>query len=146
VDTRGQRIDPAQYTERERNHDYDMILDGYVAFVDTGTGLHQRFGSEAADDVFNPAGLRSPLVDRIIDLSLMAESPEERDTALMALDRVLRWHRIMVPVWYTPNEWVAYWDIFRHPEEFPRYSSGALDWWWFDAARAAELRAAGALR
>lgn len=146
VDTRGQRIDPAQYTERERNHDYDMILDGYVAFVDTGTGLHQRFGSEAADDVFNPAGLRSPLVDRIIDISLMAETPEERDTALMALDRVLRWHRIMVPVWYTPNEWVAYWDVYRHPDEFPRYSSGALDWWWFDADRAAELRAAGALR
>ncbi len=146
IDARGQRIDPAQYTERERGHDYDMIFDGYVAFIDTGTGLHQRFGSEAADDVFNPAGLRSPLVDRIIDISLMAESPEDRDAALSALDRVLRYERIMVPVWFNASEWVAYWDIFRHPAEFPHYSSGVLDWWWHDDARAAELRAAGALR
>ena len=146
IDARGQRIDPAQYTERERGHDYDMIFDGYVAFIDTGTGLHQRFGSEAADDVFNPAGLRSPLVDRIIDISLMAESPEDRDAALSALDRVLRYERIMVPVWFNASEWVAYWDIFRHPAEFPQYSSGVLDWWWHDDARAAELRAAGALR
>ena len=146
IDARGQRIDPAQYTERERGHDYDMVFDGYVAFIDTGTGLHQRFGSEAADDVFNPAGLRSPLVDRIIDISLMAESPEDRDAALMALDRVLRHERIMVPVWFNATEWVAYWDIFRHPAEFPQYSTGVLDWWWHDDARAAELRAAGALR
>lgn len=146
VQSLGQRIDPAQYTERERNHDYDMILDGYVAFIDTGTGLLQRFGSEAADDVFNPAGLRSPLVDRIINLSLMAATPAERDAALMALDRVLRWERIMVPTWFTGEDWVAYWDIFRHPAEFPQYSNGVLDWWWFDQARAEELRAAGALR
>jgi len=25
-----------------------------------------------------------------------------------------------------------------------RFSSGALDWWWYDAGRADELRAAGA--
>jgi len=146
VQALGQRIDPAQYTERARNHDYDMILDGYVAFMDTGTGLHQRFGSEAADDVFNPAGLRSPLVDRIIDLSLMAETPEARDTALRALDRVLRWERIMVPLWYSPNRWLAYWDVYRHPEELPTFSAGVRDWWWYDADRASELRAQGALR
>ena len=143
----GQRIDPAQYTERERNRDYDMILDGYVAFLDTGTGLHQRFGSEAASySLFNPAGLASPLVDRIIDISLMAESPEERDTALRVLDRVLRYERFMVPLWYSPNQWFAYWDVYRHPEEIPQFSAGVMDWWWYDADRAAELRSTGALR
>ena len=143
----GQRIDPAQYTERERDRDYDMILDSYVAFLDTGTGLHQRFGSEAAAySLFNPAGLASPLVDAVIDASLMAESPEDRDTALRALDRVLRHERFMVPGWYSANQWFAYWDVFRHPDEIPRFSAGAMDWWWYDAERAAELRAAGALR
>ncbi|GAB4270187.1 MAG: extracellular solute-binding protein [Pararhodobacter sp.] len=147
IDARSQRIDPAQYTERERDRDYDIVYDQYVAFLDTGTGLHQRFGSEAAAySLFNPAGLASPLVDRLIDISLMAESPEERDTALRALDRALRYERIMVPLWFNPNEWVAYWDVYRHPAELPRYSSGALDWWWFDQARADELRALGALR
>ncbi|WP_417586586.1 extracellular solute-binding protein [Pararhodobacter oceanensis] len=147
IDAQNQRIDPAQYTERRRDRDYDMIFDQYIAFIDTGTGLHQRFGSEAAEySLFNPAGLASPLVDRIIDISLVAESPEARDTALRALDRVLRWERIMVPVWFSDSEWVAYWDIYDHPEEFPQFSSGAMDWWWFDQESADALRASGALR
>ena len=147
IEVLDQRIDPAQYTERERAMDYDMVLDQYVAFLDTGTGLSQRFGSEfATEGLFNPAGLASPLVDAIIDASLNAPTPEARDGALQALDRALRWELIMVPLWYSPNEWVAYWDVFRHPTEFPMLSSGALDWWWYDQARADELRAAGALR
>ncbi|WP_127106642.1 extracellular solute-binding protein [Pararhodobacter zhoushanensis] len=143
----GQRIDPAQYTQRQRDRDYDMILDAYVAFLDTGTGLHQRYGSEAAAySLFNPAGLASPLVDAVIDASLMAESPEDRDTALRALDRVLRHERFMVPLWYSANQWFAYWDVYRHPAEIPQFSAGVMDWWWYDTDRAAELRAAGALR
>jgi len=147
IDAQSQRIDPAQFTERRRDRDYDMIFGQYASFLDTGTGLRQRFGSEAAAfSLFNPAGLASPLVDRIIDISLNAESPEARDTALRALDRVLRWERIMVPVWYNNSEWVAYWDVYRHPDDFPFLSSGALDWWWYDQTRADELRAEGALR
>lgn len=146
VQARAQKIDPAQYTARSRDRDYDIVFDQYLAFLDTGTGLHQRFGSEAADDVFNPAGLRSPLVDAVIDLSLNAPTPEERDVALRVLDRALRWERFMIPVWYNPDTWVAYWDMYRHPEELPPFSDGVLDFWWHDAEAAAALRAAGALR
>lgn len=146
VQARAQKIDPAQYTARSRDRDYDIVFDQYLAFLDTGTGLHQRFGSEAADDVFNPAGLRSPLVDTVIDISLNAPSPEERDVALRVLDRVLRWERFMIPVWYNPDSWVAYWDMYRHPEELPPFSDGVLDFWWHDAEAAAALRAVGALR
>lgn len=147
IDAQAQRIDPAQFTERRRERDYDILFSQYAAFLDTGTGLRQRFGSEAAEfSLFNPAGLASRLVDQIIDISLDAETPDERDTALRALDRVLRWERIMVPVWYNDSEWFAYWDVYRHPEETPFLSSGGLDWWWYDQARADELRAEGALR
>ncbi len=146
IDARFQRIDPAQHTDRRRNRDYDMIFDQYTAFMDTGTGLHQRFGSEAADDVFNPAGLRSPLVDAVIDLSLDALDPETRDAALMALDRVLRYEHFIIPAWFNDTVWVAYWDMFQRPEEIPPYSTGELDFWWFDQERFDELRAAGALR
>lgn len=147
IQATSQKIDPAQFTERRRDRDYDLILSQYGAFLDTGTGLHQRYGSaDAAYSLFNPAGLASPLVDRLIDISLEAEGPEERDTALRALDRALRYELIMVPLWYSPNEWVAYWDMYRHPDGFPQFSSGAMDWWWVDAERAAELRETGALR
>ncbi len=147
IDARFQRIDSAQHTDRRRNRDYDMIFDQYAAFMDTGTGLHQRYGSETAEfSLFNPAGLASELVDTIIDASLMAPTPEERDAALMALDRVLRHEMFMVPAWYNDTVWVAYWDMFRHPEEIPPFSTGEMDFWWFDQERFDELRAAGALR
>lgn len=146
IQVRAQRIDPAQYTLRSRERDYDMVFDGYTAFLDVGTGLQQRFGSDAADDVFNPAGLRSPLVDRIIDEALMAPDPESRDVALIALDRALRWERIMIPLWYSANNWYAYWDLYGHPEELPTFADGPLDFWWYDAERADRLRAAGAIR
>ena len=123
-----------------------------IAWVKASPNRFVTFGGDVIEGKtvdsphFNPAGLRSPLVDRIINISLMAETPAQRDAALMALDRVLRWERIMVPTWFTGEDWVAYWDIFRHPAEFPQYSNGVLDWWWFDQARAEDLRAAGALR
>ncbi|MCC5991341.1 MAG: ABC transporter substrate-binding protein [Rhodobacteraceae bacterium] len=148
IDARFQRIDAAQHTDRRRNRDYDIIFDSYAAFVDTGTGLHQRYGSETAEfSLFNPAGLASPLVDAVINASLEAPTPEARDAALMALDRVLRHEFFMIPVWYNDTVWVAHWDIFERPaEETPPFSTGELDFWWFNADRAAELRAAGALR
>ncbi len=142
-----EKVDPAQYTLRERDRDYDLIYDSYVSFLDTGTGLLQRYGSdEAAFSLFNPAGLASPLVDKIINISLETETREDRDTALMALDRVLRWERFMIPLWYNDSNWVAYFDQYEYPEPLPRYALGVLDFWWFNADKAARLKAAGALR
>ena len=77
INAQFQRIDAAQFTDRRRNRDYDMIFDQYGAFMDTGTGLQQRYGSETAEfSLFNPAGLASPLVDAIIDASLNAPAPK----------------------------------------------------------------------
>lgn len=146
VEARAQKIDPAQYTARSRDRDYDIVFDQYVAFLDAGTGLHQRFGSDAADDLFNPAGLRSPLVDAVIDEALMAPGPEARDVALRVLDRALRWERFMIPVWFSAESWVAYWDMYRRPADLPTFADGVLDFWWHDAEAAARLRASGALR
>ncbi|WP_232237059.1 extracellular solute-binding protein [Thiosulfatihalobacter marinus] len=147
IDAVQEKVDPAQYTLRERERDYDLVFDSYVAFLDTGTGLFQRYGSaEAAFSLFNPAGLASPLVDKIIEVSLQTETREDRDVALMALDRVLRWERFMIPVWYNDSSWVAYYDQYEYPDPLPRYSVGTLDFWWFNAEKAARLKAEGALR
>lgn len=147
LDATVEKVDPAQYTLRERDRDYDLVFDSYVAFLDTGTGLHQRYGSEeAAFSLFNPAGLASPLVDKIIDISLETETREDRDVALMALDRVLRWEKFMIPVWFNDSTWVAYFAQYEHPDPLPRYALGELDFWWFNAEKAAKLKAVGALR
>ncbi|WP_399203367.1 extracellular solute-binding protein [Tateyamaria pelophila] len=142
-----EKVDSSQYTSRERDRDYDLVYDAYAAFLGTGTGLMQRFGSEAAEfSLFNPAGLASPLVDAIIEASLSAETRAEEEASLMALDRALRHEFIMIPVWYNPSHWVAYYDMFEHPETIPPYALGQLDFWWYNEEKAAALKASGALR
>ncbi|MEQ9260360.1 MAG: extracellular solute-binding protein [Roseovarius sp.] len=147
VDARLEVVDSAQYSQRERDRDYDLVFDGYPALLGTGTGLAQRFGSEAAEfSLFNPAGLASPLVDAIIEASLLTESQEEEDMTIRALDRALRHEFIVIPDGYKPDHWVAYWDMYAHPDPIPPYALGTLDFWWFDEEKAAELRAEGALQ
>ena len=147
IDITFEKVDSSQYTSRERDRDYDLVYDSYAAFLGTGTGLMQRFGSETAEfSLFNPAGLASPLVDAIIDASLNANNREDEEASLMALDRALRYEFIMIPVWYNPSHWVAYYDMFEHPEVIPPYALGQLDFWWYNEEKAAALKASGALR
>lgn len=147
IDARMDKIDPSQFTLRSRDRDYDLVFDNYTTFLEPGTGLMQRFGSqEAAFSLFNPAGLASPMVDAIIEAALNTHDLETQEAALMALDRALRYERFMIPVWYNDAYWVAYWDMFEHPETTPPFALGVLDFWWFNAEKAAALKAAGALR
>ncbi len=147
IDITLEKVDPSQYTLRERDKDYDLIYDSYVALLGTGTGLHQRYGSEdAIISLFNPASLQSELVDTIIDASLAAQSREEEEYTLRALDRALRHEFIMIPMWYNPSTWVAYYDQYEYPTPLPPYALGQLDFWWFNAEKHEALVEAGALR
>jgi microcin C transport system substrate-binding protein len=146
IDARFDKIDAAQYTSRRRDRDYDLIYDSYVSFLSAGTGLQQRYGSREAEfSLFNPAGLASPLVDALIERALESSSLEEQNVALTALDRALRYEFFMIPTWYLDKSWVAYWDQYAYPEPLPDYATGVLDFWWYDAEKAAALREAGAL-
>ena len=112
-----------------------------------GAELKQFFGSQTADvSAFNLMGLKSKAADRLIDMVIAATTREEMETRTRALDRVLRQEYFWVPQWFKARHTVAFYDIFGHPKELPPFSRGELDFWWYDAEKAAALRAAGALR
>jgi len=71
---------------------------------------------------------------------------EDLKTSVHALDRALRAVGFDIPLWYNADNWVAYYDVYRHPEKLPPLQVGQLDFWWYDADKAAELKAAGAFR
>ena len=147
VDANVNKVDASQFTLRRREKDYDLIFSGYSTFLEAGTGLMQRFGSREAEfSVFNPASLASPQVDEIISRALATTTRDDQDVALTALDRVLRHERFMIPTWYKAEHWVAYFDMYEHPEEIPPYDFGVLDFWWYNAEKGDALRAAGALQ
>lgn len=141
-----EKIDTNQWSQRYYDKDFDMVLFRYGTLLTVGTGLNQMFGSEVAvDSSYNPASLRSPLVDAIIEKALDTTSSAEADVALMALDRALRWHRILIPIGYIPDTWLAYYDIYERPEVLPPYAIGYLDFWWFNQEKYEALKAKGIL-
>lgn len=146
VDARLTRVDSAQMTERERDFDFDIITDHFQMSEEPGSSLRQYFHSVQGDgSLFNPAGVSNPAIDVLVEAVVEAETQEELNVAVRALDRVLRWERFRVPQWSNNSYWFAYYDMYRHPEELPPYSPGFMDLWWIDAEAEAALRAEGAL-
>jgi microcin C transport system substrate-binding protein len=145
VDATWNLVDPAQFTDRERGKDFDMIFSGYTNGLEEGGALEQRYGSAQTEDVFNDAGYSSPAVDKLINDVIAATTREEMAAAVRAIDRIMRRELYVIPAWYKANHWVAYYDMYGYPENLPPYSLGQLDFWWHDAEGEEALRAAGAL-
>lgn len=148
VEAKAEKTDPSQYTLRSRERKYDMVYSTrYSAFLSTGGGLSQMYGSKEAEfSIFNPAGLASPLVDEIIEASFDTKNQAEQDAALMALDRALRYEFFMIPDGYVADYWVAHYDMYERPETLAPYDLGYLDTWWINAEKAEALKASGAFR
>ena len=147
IDAEYDRIDPAQYTDRTRNYDFDIITDQFPMSYEPSSGLKQYFGSDTADDsVFNSMGLKSSAVDALIEHVVAAENKSDLKVAVKALDRTLRAYNFWIPQWYNDQHRVAYWDMYEHPEEIAPYDLGYLDYWWYNEGKAKALKDAGFLR
>jgi microcin C transport system substrate-binding protein len=147
IDAIYSRIDPAQMTDRSRNYDFDMMVDQFPMSLEPSSGLKQYFGSETADQsVFNSMGLKSAAVDALIEHVMKAQNKAELATSVKALDRTLRAYYFWVPQWFNDAYRVAYWNMYEHPETLPPFALGNLDFWWYNAEKAADLKAKGVLR
>ncbi|MEM8802008.1 MAG: ABC transporter substrate-binding protein, partial [Pseudomonadota bacterium] len=146
VDATYNRIDPAQYQDRNQNTDFEMRDAAYGVQLIESTGLSQRFGCEDRDDVFNDAGYCNPVVDALAESLLEVETYDEMAAHIRAIDRIMRYDYFVVPVWYLPESWMAHFDMYGFPEELPPFSSGFLDFWWIDTEKEAALKASGALK
>ena len=146
VNARLNRVDGAQASQRQRDADFDIVTDFFQTGYEPGTSLRQLFGSIGADEsLFNVAGLADPAIDRLVEVVVRAETREEMEVAVRALDRVLRAYRIRVPQWHNDSAWVAYYNHYRYPEELPPYGIGFLDFWWVDPEAEQALRDRGVL-
>ncbi|CUH58920.1 extracellular solute-binding protein [Thalassobacter stenotrophicus] len=146
IDASLRRVDTAQYVELRRSGDWDLTNIAAGQGFEPSLGLKQWFGSETAENSSrNIMALADPAVDRLIDAVIEAKTLDELEPRTRALDRVLRAHGFWVPRWGTTDYWVAYWDQYRHPDPLPPLDLGLLDFWWYDAEAAQQLKDAGAL-
>ena len=91
-----------------RNFDFDMIVNGFGQSQSPGNEQRDYWTSAAADQKGsrNLAGIKSPVVDALVNAVIYAETQEALITACRALDRVLwygyyflpeRFHGIIFP-------------------------------------------------
>jgi microcin C transport system substrate-binding protein len=146
IDARLNRVDSAQESERTRAYDFDVTTHSMRMSFEPSSGLEQYFGTKAMDQSSrNLMGLSDPAVDALIEKVVRAQSKAELNTNIRALDRVLRAKRFWIPQWFKAVHTVAYYDQYAYPEPLPPFARGELDFWWFDAKKAAKLEAAGVL-
>ena len=135
-------VDDAQYQNRLRSFDFDMIIDQWGELLSPGNEQRESWGSQAADQPGsrNTIGIKNPAVDALIDKVIFAKDRANLVAATKALDRVLLWNFYVVPQYTYPFSRYARWDRFSHAEPLPQYGrSGLPSLWWFDDEKAARL-------
>jgi microcin C transport system substrate-binding protein len=134
-------VDDAQYQNRLRSFDFDMIIDQWGESLSPGNEQREYWGSQTADQpgARNTIGIKNPAVDALIDKVIFAKDRSELVAATRALDRVLLWNFYVVPQFTYGFSRYARWDRFGHAE-LPKYArSGLPSLWWFDADKAAKI-------
>jgi microcin C transport system substrate-binding protein len=134
-------VDDAQYQNRLRNFDYDIITDVWGQSLSPGNEQRDFWGSQSADvpGSRNSIGIKNPVVDKLIDKIIFADNRETLVAATKALDRVLLWHYYVVPQFTYGFMRYARWDRFSHAP-LPQYGrSGLPSLWWFDKDKAEKI-------
>lgn len=133
-------IDPSQYQTRLDNFDYDMTVVVFGQSLSPGNEQREYFGSEAADiqGSRNVIGIKSKVIDALIDQVIAAPDRESLIQRTRALDRVLQWGHYVVPHFHSRVYRMVLWNQFGFPKTPPKYGV-ALDSWWIDPALQAAL-------
>ena len=132
-------VDDAQYQNRVRSFDFDMTIEAWGQTLSPGNEQREMWGSKAADNpgARNTTGIKNAAVDALIEKVVYASDRAALVTATRALDRVLLAGNYVIPLFYSMDNFYAYWNRFDHPKALPKYSVGFPDIWWYDANRAA---------
>lgn len=135
-------IDSAQYENRLRQWDFDIIIASWPQSLSPGNEQRDYWGSQAADrsGSRNLIGIKNPAIDALIEQVIFSKSRDDLVAATHALDRVLLWNFYVVPQWTYGFVRTARWDRFGRPETMPKYGAGAFPTvWWWDKDKAAKV-------
>jgi len=134
-------VDPAQYQNRVRDFDFDVIVSTFPQSLSPGNEQRDFWSSEAAGrpGSRNVIGITDPAVDALVEKIIAAKDRESLVVASRALDRVLQWNHFVIPQWHIRSDRIAWWDRFVRPKTKPAYGVGFSSWW-IDPDRDQSLR------
>jgi microcin C transport system substrate-binding protein len=140
VTARVRTVDTAQYENRVDHFDFDVTVGLWGQSLSPGNEQRDMWHSATADTPGsrNLAGIKDPVVDKLVDLVIAAPDRPSLVARTRALDRVLLWGHHVIPHWHIQAWRVAAWDKFSRPTTPPKYALG-FDTWWVDPKKDAEL-------
>ena len=141
VRARIRTVDSAQYENRVRSFDFDVIIGVWGQSESPGNEQREFWTTEAAGrpGSRNTAGIRNPAIDALVDAVIAAPDRPSLVTATRALDRALQWNHYVIPNWHLTFDRIAYWNRFGRSAVNPKYSVDLFAWW-FDPAKDAALK------
>jgi peptide/nickel transport system substrate-binding protein len=124
-------VDEVQFQRRRTSFDFDVMIGAWIASPSPGNEQRGRWSSAAADaeGAYNIAGVRSEAVDAMIKAILAAKSGEDFVAAVRALDRLLISGFYIVPLYYAPEQWIAYSAKLGRPDKTPLFGVELSTWW-----------------
>jgi peptide/nickel transport system substrate-binding protein len=132
IEARVRLVDSAQYAARRRDYDYDMTVNRW--YLSLSPGIEQRlyFGGAGRTEpgTRNYMGVADPAVEAAIDSLVAAESREEFESSVRALDRVLSSGIYVIPFGYLPTDRIAWQKGYARPQRGALYGWRPEVWWW----------------
>lgn len=124
-------VDSAQYYDRQKKFDFDMLQMLWPASLSPGNEQSNRWSSAAAvtEGSFDYPGAASPAIDAMIDALLAARDRGPFEAAVRALDRVLISGVYCVPLFHLPKDDVARWTRIARPATVALTGLQPATWW-----------------
>ncbi len=124
-------VDEVQFQRRRDKFDFDMMIGTWLASPSPGAEQRGRWGSQSAtmEGSYNLSGVASPAIDAMIGAVLAARSREDFVAAARALDRTLISGFYIVPLYYAPEQWIAYYSRLGRPANTPMFGVNVDAWW-----------------
>ncbi len=140
-DTQIRRVEPSQFINIMKDFNFDIAFGQLAVAQPPGVEIVSYWHSSNANlpQTRNLSGIQSEAADELIMRVLNARSGDQLLTAQRALDRVLLWNFLMIPLIAVEGPRVIYWDKFGRPPFDAEFRTSFPDAWWYDEAKAARI-------
>ncbi|MGI9461273.1 MAG: extracellular solute-binding protein [Alphaproteobacteria bacterium] len=115
-------VDSSVLTRQLLNFNYDVILVARGNSESPGNEQLALWGSQSANQMgsANLGGVRSEVLDALINKLIKVVTYDDLTTIARAMDRVIMWQYYFIPMYYLNYDRVAYWNKITCPKASDR--------------------------
>ena len=141
IDARVRLVDAAHYVNIMKDFDFDISFGQLGVANPAGVEIVSYWHSSNAmlPRTRNLSGIASEAVDEMIMRVLNARSRDELTAAQRALDRILLWNFLTIPLIAVEGPHVVYWNKFGRPPVDAEFRTSFPSAWWYDETKAVRL-------